>query len=211
MSDSLGTRRQQAEERREQILNAALEVFAEKGYAGASMRDIARAVGVTEGLLYHYFESKEQLLEACWRERSWRPQLERILQEGEDKPLSEVLREVVRSFAQTMEENASTVLMCVSEMQRNPQMAVSHIERIEDNMRLIGDFLRRRQAAGEIRTDIDVGIAAGMLLGSAYSAFLLWGNHASNTFRQMITTLIGDGVEVVMRGITLLPEAKEKV
>ena len=69
-------RRQQAEERREQILDAAIRIFCEKGFAGTTIRDIAREVGVTEGLLYHYFESKDQLEQACWRERTWRAELE---------------------------------------------------------------------------------------------------------------------------------------
>jgi TetR/AcrR family transcriptional regulator len=50
-----------AEERRLRLLSAARKVFAEKGLAGASTRDIARAAGVSEGLLYRYFASKEEL------------------------------------------------------------------------------------------------------------------------------------------------------
>ena len=55
---------------RQALLDAGLDVFAEKGYFGASLRDIARAVGVRESALYHYFDSKEALFQAILEERS---------------------------------------------------------------------------------------------------------------------------------------------
>jgi AcrR family transcriptional regulator len=126
MTEITSTRRQQKEERREQILDAALRVFAEKGFAGASIRDIAKEVGVTEGLLYHYFESKEQLLNTCWKERTWRAHLERILTDGANQPLADVLGELIRDFLQTLRENAEMVRVCATEMQRNPEMKTFH-------------------------------------------------------------------------------------
>src|SRR5438552_6852873 len=111
MTEVSAPRRQHAEERREQILDAAAKVFGEKGFAGASIRDIAREVGVTEGLLYHYFESKEQLEQACWKERTWRAQLERILADAGGKPLESVLREIVTDFLGTLRQNAALIRM----------------------------------------------------------------------------------------------------
>ncbi len=58
------------EDRREQIMEAALAVFAKKGFARASNKDIAREAGITPGLIYHYFESKEALQKAIFEERS---------------------------------------------------------------------------------------------------------------------------------------------
>jgi TetR/AcrR family transcriptional regulator, cholesterol catabolism regulator len=195
-------RRQQAEERREQILDAALRVFSEKGFAGASIRDIAREVGVTEGLLYHYFESKEQLLDTCWRERTWRAHLERILSEAGGKPVQQVLSELISDFLQTLRENGEMVRMCASEMQRNSEMAQFHIERIEDNQRLLTGFLRERQTAGEIREGIDLETPAGLLMGCAYSMFLLWGQADDQTWSPLAEGFVRSGVDVVMNGIT---------
>ena len=194
-------RRQHAEERREQILDAALRIFSEKGFAGSSIRDIAREVGVTEGLLYHYFESKEQLMQACWKERSWHAHLERILATANGVPLSTVLRDMVRDFLETLREHGSNVRMCVAEMQRNSEMAAEHIERIETSSRLIDDFLRTRQEAGEIRSGADVGTAAGLLLGCAQSLFLIWGRADDEKWNRMVNDLVENGVEIVLRGI----------
>src|SRR5438105_1311581 len=104
MMESVGPRRQQAEERREQILDAALRIFSEKGFAGASIRDISREVGVTEGLIYHYFENKEQLEQACWKERSWHAHLERIVANSTGVPLRDVLRDLITDFLLTLYE-----------------------------------------------------------------------------------------------------------
>ncbi len=57
------TRREQREKRREEILRAALRLFVRKGYAGTKVGDIAEAVGMSTGLMFHYFESKEALYE----------------------------------------------------------------------------------------------------------------------------------------------------
>jgi len=57
------SRKEQREKRREEILAAALDLFIRKGYAGTKTQDISQAVGMSEGLLFHYFETKEKLYE----------------------------------------------------------------------------------------------------------------------------------------------------
>src|SRR5579864_1441342 len=58
------------EDRREQIIDAAMRVFSEKGFTRATNKDIARAAGITPGLIYYYFESKEDVLKAIAEQRS---------------------------------------------------------------------------------------------------------------------------------------------
>jgi AcrR family transcriptional regulator len=58
------------EDRREQILDAAMRVFAQKGFTRATNKDIAREAGITPGLIYYYFESKEAVLKAIVEQRS---------------------------------------------------------------------------------------------------------------------------------------------
>ena len=57
------TRIEQREKRRQEILMAGLDIFIHKGFAAAKTQDIANAVGMSEGLLFHYFETKEKLYE----------------------------------------------------------------------------------------------------------------------------------------------------
>lgn len=53
------------EERKRDILETAMELFVERGYEAVSMRDISRAAGITPGLCYHYFDSKQKLFSAA--------------------------------------------------------------------------------------------------------------------------------------------------
>ncbi|MEV6378878.1 TetR/AcrR family transcriptional regulator [Streptomyces sp. NPDC051773] len=69
MSGTRGTRSVRGEERRAEIVLAALEVIAERGYRGASMAAVAERVGLTQQGLLHYFPTKEALLVAVLRER----------------------------------------------------------------------------------------------------------------------------------------------
>ena len=67
-------RKEQGEKRREEILVAALDLFIRKGYAATRTLDISHAVGMSEGLLFHHFESKEKLYEALIRQGVKAPQ-----------------------------------------------------------------------------------------------------------------------------------------
>lgn len=63
MVNKMKTRKEQKEQRRQEILNAALELFVSKGYAATKITDIAKKANMSTGLMFHYFESKEQLYE----------------------------------------------------------------------------------------------------------------------------------------------------
>ena len=67
-------RKEQREKRRQEILVAALDLFIRKGYAATRTQDISRAVGMSEGLLFHHFESKEKLYEELIRRGIQTPQ-----------------------------------------------------------------------------------------------------------------------------------------
>lgn len=60
----MGIREEQREKRREDILRAGLDLFIRKGYGATKIKDIAESVGMSTGLLFHYFDSKEALYEA---------------------------------------------------------------------------------------------------------------------------------------------------
>lgn len=65
MSETPSKREMQRQERRQQILEAALAVFSERGFHGANVSDVAAAAGVSQGTIYWYFDSKEELLTAA--------------------------------------------------------------------------------------------------------------------------------------------------
>jgi AcrR family transcriptional regulator len=72
---------------REAILDAALDVFAEKGFYGASLKELAGRVGIRDSAIYHYFESKEALLDAMMAERT---RLRTGYEDALDAPITDV-------------------------------------------------------------------------------------------------------------------------
>ena len=74
---ALAERAAGAEEKRRLILDAAVRVFARKGFHTSRVGDIAEEAGVAHGLLYHYFSSKDEVLETIFRE-NWGLLVERI-------------------------------------------------------------------------------------------------------------------------------------
>ena len=82
------TRKEQKEQRRKEILNAALSLFVRKGYSETKISDIAGSVGMSTGLLFHYFESKEKVYE----------ELVKIGLEGTKMPLAQKLPHAVDYF-----------------------------------------------------------------------------------------------------------------
>jgi AcrR family transcriptional regulator len=106
-----------ARDTRREILDAALDLFAEQGFYGTSLRDIARAVGVREGTIYHYFESKELLFEALLLEgqQDGAAKLEELVENAEKLDLQEMLERsaigMLERFALLRERKLFRILM----------------------------------------------------------------------------------------------------
>jgi AcrR family transcriptional regulator len=98
---------------REDILEAAAQVFRQKGFHGASMQDIAKAVNLQKPSLYHHVSSKQEILLALL-DRALELLLERIAPiSNQDIPADEKLREMIRTYLQILAENTdlSAVLL----------------------------------------------------------------------------------------------------
>jgi AcrR family transcriptional regulator len=164
-------RRQQAEERRAQLLATALEVFAAKGLDGATVKHLSDAAGVAQGLLYHYFRSKEELLQAVLDQHYFLPELRRIAAADLDRPVAEVLLELALGFAHVLGQNRRVVQLILREAPSNSAIA----ERIErgrtEGVRLLADFLASRVAAGELRPH-DCESSARLVFYAVFAAHL---------------------------------------
>lgn len=193
MPEGITARRQQAEQRRAQLIDTALAVFAEKGVEAATVKDLSETAGVAQGLLYHYFRSKEDLLQAALERHYFLPELRRIVSPNRDRPAGEVLLEVAQSFAALLHEHRPLLQVMIREAPSNPAVA-DRVERARrEGVRLLAEYLDSRVAAGELRPH-DTEAAARLLLYAAFMANLtdtptdrflpavvdsiLWGIHA---------------------------------
>src|SRR6266542_7130122 len=111
-----------AEDKRRLILDAAVRVFARKGYHTCRVGDIAEEAGVAHGLLYHYFDSKEELLETIFR-NTWTLMLDTIrgLEELDD-PARETLRKVAAIVLRSWRDTPDIVRVLVREVTRSPHL-----------------------------------------------------------------------------------------
>ena len=161
--ERLTRRREQAERRREQLLDAAMSVFGSRGVEVASTREVAAAAGVTPGLLYHYFESKEALAVAVVAERGFLPELRQLLSESTGHSAAVVLPRVLSGFSQLLAERAELVALFFSGAINNERIREGLKTVVAEGQQLLADYLAARVARGELR-EHDTTAAAQMLL-----------------------------------------------
>ncbi len=157
----------QEPEKRRRILHAAVHVFAEKGYHGCRIADVARAAGVAYGLVYHYFQNKDELLESVFDEQ-WSIFIHAL--------------EAIDAGAGTAAEKLSAMFGFVFDVYKTAPAAVrvlmlevthtpkglrggSTRETFERAVRLIAGVVRQGQERGELRPQ-DPLVAATALLGA---------------------------------------------
>jgi AcrR family transcriptional regulator len=147
--------RRRKEARPADIVAAALNVFAEKGFAGARTEEIARRAGISKGALYLYFDGKEALFRAVVRDVVV-PNVEviRATLLGADLPFADLLRLFLPKFAEMAAAApiGAVAKIVVGESRNFPELAkVWHDDVIEKAVRVIAETVDRAQAKGEVR------------------------------------------------------------
>ena len=162
-----------APDKRTLILAAAVRVFARKGYHAARVGDIAAEAGVAHGLLYHYFDSKESLLESIFRE-TWSELLLALEQVEEDvRPADEQLRQVAALVLRSWRRDPDLVRVLVREVARSPQLG-GRVDEIERAFATIERIVERGQAGGELRADVDPRLASWIVYGALEEILTGW-------------------------------------
>ncbi|MEO6892454.1 MAG: TetR/AcrR family transcriptional regulator [Ktedonobacteraceae bacterium] len=156
------------EDRREQIIDAALSVFSQKGFLKATNKDIARAAGITPGLIYYYFDSKEALLRAILEARSPLTVLTTLPPQVLALPPEMFFRFLIPRALNIIEgENfIGLIRVLLPEMIYKPEMAAIPRGIIEQVLEILGNYLSAKIEAGEIRP-VDVDLTAQTFLGCA--------------------------------------------
>lgn len=154
-----------AEEKRRVILDAAARVFARKGFHTSRVGDIAEEAGVAHGLLYHYFSSKDEVLETIFNEH-WSALLERIhAVEASGDPPVEQLRGIVQAMFHGWRHDPDVVRVVIREIARSAEVG----QRVGELVKPIGAIRRifeRGQSEGEFRRDLDADTAAVIVYGA---------------------------------------------
>jgi TetR/AcrR family transcriptional regulator, fatty acid metabolism regulator protein len=161
------------EERRRLILAAAVRVFARKGYHACRVGEIAEEAGVSHGLLYHYFASKEEVLETIFRE-TWSDLLEamRAVEES-DQAAPEKLRQVAAIFLRAWRRDPDLVRVLVHEVARSPQLP-GRVDEITGAFRSLERIVEQGQEDGEVRRDVDARLASWIFYGAIEEILTGW-------------------------------------
>jgi TetR/AcrR family fatty acid metabolism transcriptional regulator len=160
-------------DRRRQILAAAVKVFAQKGFHASRVGDIAEEAGIAYGLVYHYFASKEDLLETIFR-TTWTEMLARVREvEEAGVPASEAVRQVTALLLRTWRRDPDLVRVLVREVTRNPHVQ-QEVEEITAAMQALERIVRRGQESGEFRTELDPRVAAAVFYGALEEVLSSW-------------------------------------
>jgi AcrR family transcriptional regulator len=145
------SRSRQADRRREELLAVGLRLFAEQGYRATTIADIATATGTAHGLVYHYFQSKDELLSAILDRYTFLPTLRELLAVSPDRPAAEVLGSIAVGFSRMLDQRQDLLRLVVAESATNPTVAAA-LERVTgDALELLTTYLHARIAAGELR------------------------------------------------------------
>jgi AcrR family transcriptional regulator len=161
------------EDKRSLIRSAAVRVFAKKGYHACRVSDIAVEAGVAYGLVYHYFGSKEAVLETIFRE-TWSAMLTAIgAVEELGEPAPEQVRKVAAIVLRTWRDDPDLVRVLVREVTRSPQLQ-HEIGEIAQAFARLERIIERGKSEGSFRADLDSRVAALMIYGALEEILTGW-------------------------------------
>ena len=159
----------------QQIIDAAIRVFARNGYYNSRVSDIAREAGIASGTIYLYFKTKDEILVTLFREKmaEWVASVRREIA-AEHDPLAKI-RKIVALHFKVLEENPELAEVVQVELRQGQKFfrgASAH--EVSAYFDVINDVLKEGAAAGLIRRDLPLKVATKMLFGAMDQMATSW-------------------------------------
>src|SRR5437660_4764055 len=150
-----------AVDKRRVILDAAVRVFARQGFHTCRVSDIADEAGVAYGLVYHYFSSKEEILDTLFLER-WDVMLEAISEvDASSRSPREKLQAIAGFIVDSYRHDPELMKVIIVEVTRAANtFGRTHLTKIREAYGQIAGIVERAQADGSFRAEIDPPFAA---------------------------------------------------
>jgi TetR/AcrR family transcriptional regulator, fatty acid metabolism regulator protein len=164
-----------AADKRRLILDAAVRVFAHQGFHACRVSDIADEAGVAYGLVYHYFASKDEVLDTLFLER-WNVMLALIRQvDAEPLPVREKLLAIASFIVDSYRHDPDLMKVIIVEVTRAANsFGQTHIGHIREAYELIGEIVTKAQADGVFKADIEARFAAMAFYGAIEQLLTGW-------------------------------------
>jgi TetR/AcrR family fatty acid metabolism transcriptional regulator len=164
-----------AADKRRIILDAAVRVFARQGFNGCRVSDIADEAGVAYGLVYHYFRSKDEVLDTLFLER-WNVLLEAIREtDRQDISPREKLHQIASFIIDSYRHDPELMKVIIVEVTRAANsFGQTHLGKIREAYELIADIVAKAQEEGAFKDTITPQFAAMAFYGAIEQVLTGW-------------------------------------
>lgn len=159
----------------EVILDAAIRVFAEKGYYGARVSDIAKEAGIAYGLVYHYFKSKEDLMVSIFRTR-WDEFISAIKRaiEEEEGPV-QMIRKIISFLFHSYKNDPMMIEVMIMDVAKSSRSFTDEsIRHFKEVFSLIAGVVKQGKEMGIFNQGLDETLTAYAIYGSVERIMLWW-------------------------------------
>jgi len=189
-------------DKRKRILDAAVRVFAEHGYHGARVGDIAKDAGVAHGLLYHYFASKDEVLRTIFVE-NWGELIARFRAvEAADEPAAAKLEGIAKILLRTWRNDPALVTVMVREVARS-QLLQEQVEDVREAFTILQRVIEEGQSTGAFRRDLDARLASWVVYGGLEEVLTGWVLGQLPDGEDAVTRAERTAVEIALRGLVV--------
>jgi AcrR family transcriptional regulator len=187
-------------DRRGELLHAAVCVFARKGFHASRVGDIAEEAGVAHGLLYHYFRSKDEVLETIFRDAWERLATETDRIESSGVPLREQLRRFARIYLGSWLVTPELIAVLVREIARSPAVG-SRVGEVRGVFLSLQRMVAAAKERGEVRADCDPQLAAWAVYGALEEILTGWVLGQLPAQDEDVERAVGTVVDVAFAGL----------
>lgn len=198
-------------DKRRMILDAAVGVFAKQGFHACRVSDIADEAGVAYGLVYHYFGSKDEILDTLFLER-WDVMLETIRHvDAEERPAREKLQAIASFIVDSYRHDPDLMKVIIVEVTRAANsFGQTHLAHIRQAYELIAAIVTAAQAEGAFKSEIDAEFAAMAFYGAIEQMLTGWifgllprGEEHYERAKALVVETVCGGLETTTAGNTL--------
>jgi TetR/AcrR family transcriptional regulator, fatty acid metabolism regulator protein len=188
-------------DKHQQIIEAAVRVFARNGYYNSRVSDIAREAGVASGTIYLYFKTKDEILVTLFREKmaAWVTHAREELK-GQGDPVAKIRRLVALHFSVLERDPSLAEVVQVELRQGHKFFRGAPAQEVSAYFELIGTILQEGQTAGIFRDDVPVNIATKVLFGAMDQMATSW---VLGKRKSRLTEAADAVATVFLRGVTV--------
>jgi AcrR family transcriptional regulator len=195
-------------DKRRLILDAAVRVFARQGFHACRVSDIADEAGVAYGLVYHYFASKDEVLDTLFLER-WNVMLELIREvDSQPIPVREKFGAIASFIVDSYRHDPDLMKVIIVEVTRAANsFGDTHIDTIREAYELIAGIVEQAQRDGQFKPEIEARFAAMAFYGVIEQLLTGWifdlrpqGEDDFERAKRLVIEIVCGGLEVPAAG-----------